>query len=68
MSEDLAVFGEGSLTFHEFAMKESLPLATIHTAVLEFLRGRTDAVLFGRTPSMCMCLKNARQRTWTSSR
>jgi len=47
MSEDLAVFGEGSLTFQEFAMKEPLPLATIHTAVLEFLRGRTDAVLFG---------------------
>jgi hypothetical protein len=47
MSEDLAVFGEGSLTFREFAMKEPLPLATVHEAVLEFLRGRDDAVLFG---------------------
>lgn len=37
----------GVLTFQEFAMHESLPLATIHGAVLEFLQGRTDAVLFG---------------------
>lgn len=28
-------------------MGETLPLATIHDAVLEFLRGRDDAVLFG---------------------
>ena len=28
-------------------MQESLPLATIHTAVLEFLRDREDVVLFG---------------------
>ena len=28
-------------------MHEPLPLATIHEAVLEFLRGREDAVLFG---------------------
>jgi hypothetical protein len=44
------MFGDGSLTFREFAMREPLPLATIHDAVLEFLRGRrgrTDAVLFG---------------------
>jgi hypothetical protein len=41
------MFGDGSLTFGEFAMREPLPLATIHDAVLEFLRGRTDAVLFG---------------------
>lgn len=41
------MFGDGSLTFREFAMRESLPLATIHDAVLEFLRGRKDAVLFG---------------------
>jgi hypothetical protein len=39
------MFGDGSLTFHEFAMREPLPLATIHDAVLEFLRGRDDAVL-----------------------
>jgi Nucleotidyl transferase AbiEii toxin, Type IV TA system len=37
----------GSLTFKEFAMREELPLATIHDAVLEFLRGREDAVVFG---------------------
>ncbi len=37
----------GALTFEEFAMREQLPLATIHDAVLEFLRGRNDAVVFG---------------------
>src|SRR6266850_7954943 len=37
----------GILTFEEFAMREQLPLATIHEAVLEFLRGRDDAVVFG---------------------
>lgn len=41
------MFGDGALSFREFAMGESLPLATIHAAVLEFLRGRDDAVLFG---------------------
>src|SRR5438270_5707159 len=39
--------GAGALAFREFAMHEPLPLATIHDAVLEFLRGRDDAVLFG---------------------
>jgi hypothetical protein len=37
----------GTLTFEEFAMREELPLATIHEAVLDFLRGRNDAVVFG---------------------
>ncbi|NJL45745.1 MAG: nucleotidyl transferase AbiEii/AbiGii toxin family protein [Leptolyngbyaceae cyanobacterium SM2_3_12] len=37
----------GVLTFQEFAMGESLPLAMIQAAVLEFLRDREDAVLFG---------------------
>jgi hypothetical protein len=37
----------GTLTFEEFAMREEVPLATIHEAVLEFLRGRDDAVVFG---------------------
>jgi hypothetical protein len=37
----------GTLTFEEFAMREQVPLATIHEAVLEFLRGRDDAVVFG---------------------
>jgi hypothetical protein len=41
------MFGDGSLTFREFIMREPLPLATIQDAVLEFLHGRTDAVLFG---------------------
>jgi hypothetical protein len=39
----------GALTFKEFAMREPLPLATIHDAVLEFLRGREDVVVFGAT-------------------
>jgi hypothetical protein len=39
--------GDGALTFREFAMREPLPLATIHDAVLDFLRGRDDAALFG---------------------
>src|SRR3984885_16340208 len=41
------MFGDGSLSLREFAMREPLPLATIHDAVLEFLRDRDDAVLFG---------------------
>lgn len=41
------MFGDGSLTLREFAMKEPLPLAKVHEAVLEFLRNRNDAVLFG---------------------
>src|SRR5438105_14155110 len=39
----------GVLTFREFVMREPLPLATIHEAVLEFLRGRDDVVVFGAT-------------------
>ncbi len=35
------------LTFHEFVMHEELPLSKIHQAVLEFLQGRNDVVLFG---------------------
>ncbi len=41
------MFNAGALTFREFSMGETLPLATIHTAVLEFLRDRNDVVLFG---------------------
>jgi|ERR1043165_868474 hypothetical protein len=37
----------GTLTFQEFAMREQLPLATVHEAVLDFLRGRDDVVMFG---------------------
>jgi len=39
----------GVLTFKEFVIREPLPLATIHEAVLEFLRGRDDVVVFGAT-------------------
>ena len=35
------------LTFREFVMKEKLPLAEIHGAVLEFISGRQDIVLMG---------------------
>jgi hypothetical protein len=41
------MFGDGALTFREFIMREPHPLAMIHDAVLEFLRGRDDAVLYG---------------------
>lgn len=37
----------GVLTFQEYAMREPLPLATIHEALLDFLSGRDDVVLFG---------------------
>ena len=37
----------GVLTFQEFAMRETLPLSKIQEAILEFLQGRTDVVLFG---------------------
>src|SRR5205823_2459747 len=45
--EGKTMFGDGSLTFREFATGEPLPLATIHDAILEFLQDRQDAVLFG---------------------
>lgn len=35
------------LSFHEFVTHEPLPLSKIQGAVLEFLQGRNDAVLFG---------------------
>ena len=41
------MLGDGSLAFREFIMREPLPLATIHDDVLDFLKRRTDAVLFG---------------------
>ncbi len=37
----------GALTFQEFIMGESVPLATVHRAVFEYLRGRDDAALCG---------------------
>ena len=41
------VFAESTITFKEFAVKEPLPLAVIQDAVLTFLQGRKDAVVFG---------------------
>src|SRR5437867_4468032 len=41
------MFGDGALTFREHVMKEPLPLALVHDAVLEFLHHRDDAALFG---------------------
>jgi hypothetical protein len=41
------MFNADVLTFREFVMAETVPLSTIHQAVLEFLRDRDDAVLFG---------------------
>jgi len=35
------------LTFQEFAMHETLPLSKIQEAILGFLQGREDVVLFG---------------------
>jgi hypothetical protein len=35
------------VTFREFIVQEPLPLATVQTAVLEFLRDRDDVVVFG---------------------
>jgi hypothetical protein len=41
------MLGDGALTFREFAVREPHPLAEIHEAVLEVLRGRSDVALFG---------------------
>lgn len=41
------MFSPDILTFREFVMQETLLLSTIHAAVLEFLRGRDDVVVFG---------------------
>lgn len=41
------MFGDGPLTFREFVMREPHPLGMIHAAVLGFLRGREDAILYG---------------------
>lgn len=41
------VFSPAILTFQEFIMSEPVSLAAIQQAVLEFLRERNDAVLFG---------------------
>ena len=49
------MLGDGALTFREFAMKEPVPLATIQDVVLEMLRERDDAVLFGAQAVNAYC-------------
>lgn len=41
------LLADAPLTFREFVTHEEVPLAAIFRAVLEFLAGRSDAVLFG---------------------
>jgi len=41
------MFEADVFTFQEFMAQETLPLASIHNAVLEFLRDRDDVVVFG---------------------
>lgn len=41
------MFEADIFTFQEFMAQEPLPLATLHNAVLEFLRDRSDVVVFG---------------------
>jgi hypothetical protein len=41
------MFNAGVLTLWEISMGETLPLATIQDAVIEFLNGRDDVVIFG---------------------
>ena len=36
-----------TLSFQEFVNRETHPLATLHSAILETLQGRSDVVLFG---------------------
>jgi len=48
------IFNSGVLTLREFIMHEPLPLAVIHDAVFEFLRGRDDVAVFGARLSMFM--------------
>lgn len=49
------MFGDGALAFREFTMKEPVPLATIQAAILELLRSRKDAVLFGAQAVNAYC-------------
>jgi hypothetical protein len=49
------VLGDGALTFREFAMQEPVPLATIQAAILELVRSRDDAVLFGAQAVNAYC-------------
>ncbi len=40
-------FVNGAMTFQEWAVRETAPYVIVHSAVLDFLRGRDDAVLHG---------------------
>lgn len=42
-----AMFGDGSISFREFAMREQVTLAAIQDAVFQFLKGQHDCALFG---------------------
>ena len=41
------VFVADTINLREIVMKEPLPLTTIQNAVIDFVRGRDDVVLFG---------------------
>jgi hypothetical protein len=41
------IFVADTINFREIVMKEPLPLTTIQNAVIDFVRGRKDVVLFG---------------------
>ena len=41
------VLNAGALLLREYVTAEPLPLATIHAAVLDFLRDRNDVAVFG---------------------
>src|SRR6188768_2249930 len=41
------MLGTDILSLREFLVREPLPLATVQGAVLEFLQGRDDVVVFG---------------------
>ena len=49
------MFGDGALAFREFTMKEPVPLAVIQAAILDLLRSRKDAVLFGAQAVNAYC-------------
>jgi hypothetical protein len=53
------MFGDGALSLRQFAVREPLPLARIHEAVLEFLRHRDDAVLFRAQEGMPTLMSRA---------
>lgn len=46
---------DGPLTFREFMTHEDVPLASVFRAILTYLRGRPDAVLFGAQAVNAYC-------------